>query len=69
MASCNQITDAAFANLRGIDTLNMSQCTQITLDGIDRQFAHLLSIRIIIMYHCNLATIARAKARGLRVED
>lgn len=42
MAYCNQITDAAFLNLRGIHSLNVQFCNQATITAA--AFVHLRGI-------------------------
>ena len=52
MTGCTQITDKAFENLRGINTLDMSGCTTIT----DKAFENLRGIRTLHMCECDQIT-------------
>ena len=61
---CDQatLTDAAFAPLRGIRVLNMSQCWQLT----DAAFAHLKGIHTLILQWCAQPTITDAALAHLK---
>ena len=60
MRFCKQpaITDAAFAHLRGIHTLDMSGCKQAGIT--DAAFAHLRGIHTLDMSFCNQPGITDA---------
>jgi hypothetical protein len=58
------ITDAAFANLAGIHTLDMSFCNQGTIT--DAAFAHLAGIHTLKMGVCNQPAITDAAFANLR---
>ena len=62
MRECALVTDAGLAHLTGIHTLNMSYCARITDAGL----AHLTGIHTLDMRGCNPATIAAARAMGLK---
>ena len=66
MCNCSQaaITDAAFAHLSGIHTLNMSECNQAGIT--DAAFAHLRGIHTLIMGMCTQAGITDAAISHLR---
>ena len=53
MSCCTQITDAAFANLRGIQTLKMGLCNQATIT--DAVFVHLRGIQTLVTQSCDHA--------------
>ena len=55
---CNYLTDAAFAHLAGIHTLNMIGCSQATIS--DAAFSHLAGIHTLIMGGCNQPMIVAA---------
>jgi hypothetical protein len=67
MRECNQptITDAAFANLRGIHILDMRSCNQSTIT--DAAFANLCGIHMLDMYGCDKSLVVAALALGLPV--
>jgi hypothetical protein len=60
--SCSNVTDAGFAHLAGIQTLNMSFCRQLT----DAAFAHLRGIQTLNMRYCYQHTITDAAFAHLR---
>jgi hypothetical protein len=64
MWGCRQatLTDAAFAPLRGIRTLNISQCPQFT----HAAFAHLKGIHTLLMWACNQPAITDAALAHLK---
>jgi hypothetical protein len=64
MRKCGGVTDAAFAHLRGIHTLEMGYCDQAALT--DAAFAHLRGIRTLDMTACNQETITDAAFAHLR---
>ncbi len=65
MHFCRQagITDAAFAHLAGIHTLQMGRCNQVGIT--DAAFAHLHGIYALFMTGCGPARVAAARALGL----
>jgi hypothetical protein len=63
MSGCTRITDAGFAHLTGIHTLDMSLCKQVIGAG----FAHLTGIQTLDMRSCNPTVIAAARALRLPV--
>ncbi len=64
IACCRQatITDTAFAHLRGIQLLNMSNCRQFT----DAAFEHLRGIHTLYMWCCDQSAITDAAFVHLR---
>jgi hypothetical protein len=64
MSYCNSVTDAAFVHLRGIHTLNMGSCDQITIT--DAAFVHLRGIHTLDLYSCDQETITDAAFVHLR---
>jgi hypothetical protein len=62
--SSRDVTDAAFAHLRGIHTLDMSGCNQSTIT--DAAFAHLAGIQRLSLWACSQATITDAVFAHLR---
>jgi hypothetical protein len=66
MTFCDQatITDAAFAHLAGIHTLDMSWCRQATITDV--AFAHLAGIHTLNMRFCSTASITAACRDRLR---
>ena len=58
MVLCCEVTDAAFALLAGIDTLNMCGCNQPAITNA--AFAHLTGIRVLCMGSCDQPTITDA---------
>ena len=52
---CGSVAEAAFGHLRGIQSLNMSYCNQVTIT--DTAFVHLRGIHTLDMSGCNQATI------------
>jgi len=65
MSFCDQstITDAAFANLRGIHTLDMGYCIQYTIT--DAAFKHLLGIHTLNVSGCRADQ--KSAARELKI--
>ena len=55
MERCRSITDAGFVHLKGIHTLDMSSCTQLTIS--DLAFSHLQGIHTLNMSGCRQPTI------------
>ena len=51
MSECEQITDAAFVHLAGIDTLDMSYCDQDTIT--DAAFVNLAGIHTLERSMCD----------------
>ena len=64
MSNCKRVTDAAFVHLRGIHTLDMYGCNQITITDI--AFIHLRGIHTLYMRWCNQETITPAALTHLR---
>ena len=64
MNRCKAVTDAAFVYLRGIHTLNMFGCNQMTIT--DAAFVHLRGIHTLSMGACNQETITDAAFVNLR---
>jgi hypothetical protein len=64
MRGCMGVTDAAFAHLRGVHTLDMSVCRQATIT--DAAFAHLRGIHTLDMGGCSQPTITDAAFAHLR---
>ena len=64
MASRTDVTDAAFAHLRGIHTLDMTNCNQPSIT--DAAFAHLAGIQRLSMRGCIQATITDASFAHLQ---
>ena len=67
MCNCCEITDAAFVQLRGIHTLDMSCCYQKSIT--DSAFMHLRGIHTLILSDCDQVTITAAAfvhLRGIR---
>ena len=58
MSESKGVTDAAFVDLRGIQTLNMRWCNQATIT--DAAFVHLRGIQTLDMSYCSQATITDA---------
>ena len=58
ITGCWKLTNAAFAHLAGIHTLNMSSCDQNTIT--DAAFSHLTGIHTLAMANCNQNTITDA---------
>ena len=73
ICSCTGITDAAFAHLRGIRTLDMTLCRQGAIT--DAAFAHLAGVQRLSLWDCQpfagqpfiLTDAAFAHLRGIRV--
>jgi len=65
MNSCNQITDAAFNHLGGINTLYMINLNQPSITN--NAFDNLIGIRYINMRFCLPERIAYARSIGLPV--
>ncbi len=59
------ITDAAFVHLRGIHTLEVMFCKQLTITGAT--FAHLGGISVLNMFECRGAQVTVARNLGLPV--
>ena len=55
---CSGVTDAAIVHLRGIHTLDMFACNQVTIT--DAAFVYLRGIKSLDMWNCNQATITDA---------
>ena len=64
MDGCKRVTDGAFVHLRGIHTLYMSCCNQVTIT--DSAFIHLRGIHTLNMSFCDQATITPAALIHLR---
>ena len=64
MAGCRDVTDAAVVHLRGIHTLDLSHCDQLTIT--DAAFAHLAGIQRLSIRACRQGTIADAAFAHLR---
>ncbi len=64
MRGCKMVTDAAFVHLRGIHTLYMEECNQVTIT--DAAFVNLRGIHTLGMGGCNQATITDAAFVHLR---
>jgi hypothetical protein len=64
MAGCRDISDAAFAHLRGIHTLDMGACDQPAVT--DAAFAHLVGVQRLSIDSCAHATITDAAFAHLR---
>jgi hypothetical protein len=64
MCNCCEITDAAFVQLRGIHTLDMSCCYQKSIT--DSAFMHLRGIHTLILSDCDQVTITAAAFEHLR---
>ena len=64
MYRCKLVTDAAFVQLRGIHTLDMSGCNQATIT--DAAFVHLRGIHSLYMGGCNQVTITEEAFVNLR---
>ena len=60
MCNCCEITDAAFVQLRGIHTLDMSCCYQKSIT--DAAFAHLRGIHKLTTIKCSVSVKAAAAA-------
>jgi hypothetical protein len=58
MGECRGVTDAAFAHLRGIHTLDMSYCSQDTITPA--AFMHLRGIHALDTARCAPAAAAAA---------
>ena len=52
MSQCWQLTDAAFAHLKGIHTLLMLGIHQPTIT--DAALAHLKGIKCLVLWHCSM---------------
>ena len=52
MGGCQQLTDAAFAHLKGIHTLFMWNCSQPAIT--DAALAHLKGIQCLVLYYCRI---------------
>jgi hypothetical protein len=57
------ITDAAFAHLRGIRTLELDGCSQATITGAT--FSSLAGIETLSLRGCSAGAAAAARALGL----
>ena len=55
MSFCGLVSDAAFAHLAGVESLNMRLCKQATITN--DAFQHLKGIQTLNMIGCNQATI------------
>ena len=64
MAGCRGVTDAAFVHLRGLHTLDMTNCWQHAIT--DAAFAHLTGIQRLSVMFCSQATITDAAFAHLR---
>ena len=64
MDSCRDVTDAAFAHLHEIHTLDMSGCNQQAIT--DAAFAHLAGIQRLCIRFCSQDTITDAAFAHLR---
>ena len=58
MGGCKRVTDEAFVHLRGIHTLNINYCDQVTIT--DAAFVHLRGIHTLNMNYCKQVTITDA---------
>ena len=63
IVGCTQLTDTAFAHLRGIKTLFMRYCDRPAIT--DAAFVHLRGIRTLALDRCTQATITGATFSSL----
>ena len=65
MSWCRQLTDAAFAHLKGIHTLLMWHCNQPTITGT--ALAHLKGIKCLVLWGCSIpfTEVGLAHLRGI----